>query len=822
VPHSTDTKGEARVPREGPAVEMEHAPLSDVRIVELPTGIAGAYATKLLADLGARVTMVEPPDGHPLRRWSASGRRAEGGDGPLFGFLAAGKRSVTAGHDDAAAVFDLVAGADAVVCGPRPVTGLPAALTPTGLRATSPAALVVAVSPFGLTGPWADRPATELTVQALAGGVAHRGAPGTEPLSVGGQHGEWVAGTFAAVGLMVGLHRRARRGTGELADVSMLEALVMVPHFNAITHHAISGSPYYVGRRPRYPGDIEPTADGWVGFALVNTLQPWLDFCAMIGHPEWADDEELHNPRLRAERYDELIGEIRAWTSCRTTAEIVETASLLRIPVAPVGDGASVLEMDHFVERRFFQRSADGSFRQPSPPFRFDGREPEAEAPPAPVPGPPVATAGAAQGPPAGPTGPPVPLPLEGVRIADLTAFWAGPFATHVLAMLGAEVIHLESPVRRDGARSIIVRSADPACWWEWSHAFQGVNTNKLGVSLDVSGEDGRAVLRRVIASCDAVVENFSPRVVESWGLDEATLRTLAPDLCVLRMPAFGLTGPWRDRVGFAMTMEQVSGLAWLTGSADGPPTTLLGPCDPLAGAHGTVALLAALWSRRRTGRGSFVELPMVAGALNLAAEQVVEYSAHGVRLDRDGNRGPAAAPQNLYRCADPPLDGEDRWIALAVADDDQWSGLRAALGDPAWARAAELAGAEGRRAAHDEIDAHLATWCATRTTAEAVETLLAAGVPAAPVLTSGELLDLAPLRARGFLEEVVHPVTGRSVHTTYPIHFSGGPDRWHRRPAPLIGQDTEDVLRRIAGLTADEIDALARSGATASEVRQG
>ena len=369
----------------------------------------------------------------------------------------------------------------------------------------------------------------------------------------------------------------------------------------------------------------------------------------MIGKPEWNDDLVLHNPTLRAERYDELTPQVREWTTARTTAEIVALAALFRVPAVDVGHGGNVAAMDHFRERRFFQRSSGGDFLQPSPPVRYRGDMPATAARPAAALGPRlvdspmpmssmsrVAFRSGADS---------VELPFAGLRILDLTAYWAGPIATHFFAMLGAEVIHVESPRRLDGARVIVVRGAPADEMWEWSHAFQGVNTNKLGVALDVGMPAGREVLQRLVAGCDAVVENFSPRVLDGWDLE------LRPDQIVVRMPAFGLDGPWRDRTGFAMTMEQVSGLAWLTGRADGPPVTLLGPCDPVGGAHATIALLGALAHRDRTGEGMLVEVPMVASALNMAAEQVITYSATGVRLERNGNRGTdPAVVQNLYR----------------------------------------------------------------------------------------------------------------------------------------------------------------------------
>src|SRR5581483_4850055 len=211
-----------------------------------------------------------------------------------------------------------------------------------------------------------------------------------------------------------------------------------------------------------------------------------------------------------------------------------------------------------------------------------------------------------------------------------------------------------------------------------------------------------------------------------------------------------GLDGPWRDRVGFAQTMEQISGMAWLTGFRDGPPVIPRGPCDPLAGMH------AVLEHRRRTGEGQLVEATMVEAALNAAAEQVLEWQASGTLLQRDGNRSPLAAPQNLYACR-----GEEQWLALAVATDEHWSALCDAMARPAWTADPELATRAGRRARHDALDRGIAAWCAERDLGEVVDELVRRGVPAAPVVPARAVDRNPQLRARRFFEPVTHPVTG-------------------------------------------------------------
>jgi crotonobetainyl-CoA:carnitine CoA-transferase CaiB-like acyl-CoA transferase len=223
-----------------------------------------------------------------------------------------------------------------------------------------------------------------------------------------------------------------------------------------------------------------------------------------------------------------------------------------------------------------------------------------------------------------------------------------------------------------------------------------------------------------------------------------------------------------------------------------------------LAGVHAAFVLMAALAQRDRNGEGAFVEVPMIEVALNVTAEQVIEHDVHGIVLERDGNRGPAAAPQNVYACA-----GEEQWVALAVANDDQWAALRLVLGDPAWAADPALATHGGRRSAHDLLDRELGAWFAARPRDEVVEQLAAAGVPAAPVVLPPAVVSNVQLRARGFFETLDHPHAGPIDYAGLPFARLTGVDRWCRRPAPALGQHNDEVLGGELGLTTDELDRL-------------
>jgi crotonobetainyl-CoA:carnitine CoA-transferase CaiB-like acyl-CoA transferase len=344
-------------------------PLSGYAVVDLSSGIPGAYCTKLLADAGASVLKVEAPEGDALRRWSASGAAlGSDEDGALFRFLAAGKERATADPDDAAAldsVRERLRGADAVVWSPGSRLAEHPALSPSSLLEAAPHLTVTAITPFGLEGPWSGRPASELTLQAWSGAVVGlgRGAPDRPPVSVGGQIGHWMAGTYGAIGTLVSRTRALADGIGELVDLSILEVLALSLTYYPVTYQDMVGRPFRKGRALITPG-VEATKDGLVGLG-VGTGQQWLDFCALVGHPEWQEDRSLFASRAH------LAPEIAAWAAEHTTAEVLELARAFRIPHAPIGNGATIPVTDHFVARGAIVDHPEG-FLAPGPPYRFD------------------------------------------------------------------------------------------------------------------------------------------------------------------------------------------------------------------------------------------------------------------------------------------------------------------------------------------------------------------------------------------------------------------------------------------------------------------
>jgi len=757
--------------------------LADVLVLDLSTGISGPYATKLFADAGAEVVKVELPEvGDPIRHVGADGTTLSE-DGALYRFLNAGKRLRTADLDSAE-VATLVATADIVVESFEPIDS-----KLTELLATRPDLVVLSITPYGRRGPWVGRPTTQFIIEAESGALAMKGREDQVPYQSGARDTEWSSAVYGAVGALAALRRRDRTGLGEFVDCSHQAAATF--GFTAFTEtlHNLLGRPEHTNpaRLIEVPS-VEPTADGWVGFC-TNTQQQFESLLAMAGllemleqNPDWS------RPDYRTAHQAEWNERLHGWTREHTTAEIVELATLFRIPVAPVNDAPGVLEHPHFAARDFFERSADGTFVQPSPPFKFDGvraRSAKGASTASPQPSPAVPAA----------VEPPDTRPLAGLRVLDVTAFFAGPSCGQVLAILGADVTHVESIQRPDGARTYVGPLYGCDQWWELGKMWISTNHNKADLTLNLASARGRELFLELVAKSDVVLENFSPRVFENFGLDGAMLRERNPGLIFVRMPAFGLDGPWRDMVGFAQTMEQMSGKAWVTGHLADQPRIPRGPCDPVAGYHAAFALLMALRERDRSGAGAHVEVAMIETAVNTSADQLVEFSERGTTSARMGNRSLTAAPQGLYAGR-----GWEQWLAISIETEAHWSALREVLGDPPWMAKPDFSTAAERRHNHDVLDDELAAWARDLDVDELVDQLVARGVPAGRACDPREMSSHPQLSEWGYFERIDHLVAGELEVPTIPFRYRSF-ERWITSPSPLLGQHNAALLKGRLGL---------------------
>ncbi len=520
-------------------------------------------------------------------------------------------------------------------------------------------------------------------------------------------------------------------------------------------------------RRYVVPG-IVPCADGHVGINCL-TGQHWLDLCALLGLSQW---EERQREVVEDTAYADFLADARPWLDARGAEEIVAICQALRIPAAPIGDGVNLPALSQFAERGFYAPLPGTDVVAPVAPYRLSATPAQPGPPPAAGVMPPSA------GSPTAPAG----LPFAGVKVVDLSIFWSAPYLSMYLGSLGADVVKVESVQRPDGFRYSASFPELGADWYERSLVWQATNLSKKDITLDLTRPAGQDLLWRLLDEADVLIENFSPRVVESFGLSEEAVRERHPGLIYLRMPGFGLVGPWRDHVGWAMVYEQACGLAQVTGFAGGPPLNPGGFADPVVGMHAAVALQAALAHRDRTGEGQLVEVAQVEVMAAVTAEQVIQAAATGTAPGRTGNQSDEAVLEGVYEAG-------DGWVAVSVRDAEDQTSLDRVLG------------------LTDEET--LAGWILERPAAEAADAVLAAGVPASVVLTVPGMLTEPQLVSRGYYQPLTHPLVGEVPYPGWPMSFSAGVPDHHRWVAPTLGQDNDEVLGGRLGLSVDELAGL-------------
>jgi crotonobetainyl-CoA:carnitine CoA-transferase CaiB-like acyl-CoA transferase len=414
--------------------------------------------------------------------------------------------------------------------------------------------------------------------------------------------------------------------------------------------------------------------------------------------------------------------------------------------------------------------------------------------------------------------------PLAGIRVADFCWMGVGSVATRLLADFGAEVIKIEDRIRIDTPRRLPIYKGEQARNFgeevvdadpNRGGLFNNYCRNKLGVTINMRTEKGRALAEGLIAQSSVVSENFAPGVMERWGLTYDRLKELRPDVIYARMSGYGHSGPHAHYRSYGPVVQAVSGLTYISGLPGREPSGWgLSYMDNQAAYYNSVALLMAIYGRNLTGRGTEIDVSAIEAGINLMGPILLDVTVNG-RSTRGGDfptgnrlEWPNAAPHGVY-----PALGDDRWIAIAVFDDDQWAALVEVLGRPAWTDAPELATQDGRFASQDGLDVHLSAWTRERDPHEAMELLQARGVPAGAVQNAEDLNERDPQVAhRGVFFELDHPVIGRARFEGTPIHFSATTqDNW--RSAPLLGEDNRYVFTQVVGLSDDEYAELEAEG---------
>lgn len=393
-------------------------------------------------------------------------------------------------------------------------------------------------------------------------------------------------------------------------------------------------------------------------------------------------------------------------------------------------------------------------------------------------------------------------LPLRGLRVVDFTLFWAGPLPSAIFADLGAEVVKVESirhldPFRAYGTPTDPTKDRN----WDRSPLFNAINRNKLGLTLDLSVEDGRKLFRELVRVSDVVVQNYSPRVLPQLELGWQRLAAVNPRIVLTSVSGFGQDGPWRDYVSFAAIGEALSGVSSLTGYAgEGPLVHGVGLSDPYAGLVAAFTTLAAVRSAKRTGKGTYIDASQLESTIPFLADAFLDWSLNRRRREATTNDHPASAPHGAF-----PALGDDQWLTVSVATEREWTALVDVLGAPAWTSEPRFASPLERWRNREALGERLAEWTRTVDKNEAAARLQARGIPAAPVRSPSEQIADPGHRASGFFQEVDHPLAGKLPYASFPARIDGEYPPIVR-VGPRLGEDNHRVLGTILGLDEREI----------------
>jgi len=391
---------------------------------------------------------------------------------------------------------------------------------------------------------------------------------------------------------------------------------------------------------------------------------------------------------------------------------------------------------------------------------------------------------------------------LKGIKIADFSWVWAGPYCSLLLSFMGAEVVKIESKKRIDQTREGSITLGEDYEGYDASPIFNNANLNKKSITLDLKSPEAIELAKKIVAESDIVLENMRPGVMDKLGLGYQDLAAVKPDIIMVSCSGFGAVGPYGNYAGYAPIFAAFGGLAHLTGYEDGEPNTMSGVMDLRVGTMAASAMISALIYRKKTGEGQYIDLSSSECVSSLVGAELLEYPMNQHSPRRCGNQDEIMAPHNVYRCA-----GDDKWISIAVANDEEWNALCSVMGNPEWAKKEAYTDQAGRWTNQKEIDAQLADWTIQFTDYDLMNKLQAAGVAAMPSFCAEQILSDPHVKAREKLLEIEHPAMGKKWVLSPPWKMSETPARIYKA-APLLGADNETVFEEWAGLTKEEIAA--------------
>ena len=806
-----------------PETISHHGPLHGVRVVDMAGGM-GAYAGKLLADLGADVVIVEPSGGNEIRRVGPFFNGIPDIEsGLLYAWMGTNKRSYLGDWSIPAErleIEQLIARADVLLLSGNPSELIQSGLNPQVLCDRYPALVAAVISPFGMTGPYSEFVADDLVLLAMGGLLSLAGYHDAAPTAVHGFQ-SYIAGSLnAVVGTLVALEVAEQVGIGQVVDVaiqdcvaSALETAAQAYDLNGRVRKRSANGEQDAGL------GIFRCADGLISIVIGlsggeggdswSILADWLaeDVEAVVfNDPRWRNGDYRSTAEAR-EIFARIFGR---FCLNRNKAELYRDGQLRGLSVSPISTMADIAVDDQLLARGFFREVynavAGRRVLYPGPPYRFS-RTPAG-----------VRTAAPRLGEhteairrdwltlPLKALRPHTRLPsslaerpLINLRIADFTWVGAGPFATKPLADFGGDVVKIESSRRPDLTRLSPPFAGEPGL--DRSGYFANRNSSKRSINIDLKSEEGRDTVIKLIMQSDVVANNYRAGVMSRLGLSYEAVTAINPAIVYIDMPAFGNDGPARDYGGFGAAISAASGLYYLSGHPERLPvgTGTHYPDHVLNPLHATVAVLAALRHRRRTGEGQHIELSQFESSVNGVGYASLTFHGTGVVMERQGNRDGHHAPRVVVRCR-----GDDQWCAISVMTDAQWVALCRVMGRDDWLGSEKFIGVADRLNWQDEIEVGLEAWTIEQDPYVVMRRLQAVGVPCGVVQTADQVVSDPSLKLRHWWY-LTHPTMGRTLYDGPCALLSRTPGKLHS-PAPMLGQHTAEVLEQLAAMESNRL----------------
>ena len=722
--------------------------LTDFAVVQIGDGSAAAVCGRLMADVGARVTCVGSSTGTPLASHLDHSKRLAQSQGEIHDALAEARVILIEGSPRA-----LAAGR----------------YSPAAIRQINASAVLVMISPYGQSGPRADDPATDLTL-CFASGISRLLTGQVDdlaeaPIAPTGGQSAFIGGVAAAcAGMHAAMNAEKGNTPGADIDVSIQEALATLA-ITELTRAGVHGRSWSRKRLTDGNGatvTILPASDGYAAISPREEKQ-WASWLKAMGSPAWGNDPRFVKKADRVANWDALHALMSAWSRQHGKQWIADTAQAAHVPSFPLREVAEHLDAPQLKHRGYFRPLAMGgtTVRAPGNPFGLQLTSREKNASPTPSPS---------------------AMPLAGVRVLDFSWVIAGPTTTRYLAAMGAEVIKVEAPGPGDPGRA--------------SDLHTVLGQAKKAIVLDLKKPEGVELARALAARCDILLENYATGVMDRLGLGAEALKAANPDLIYISASGMARSGPDARAVAYGTLLQCYAGFAGLNRHPDVPPRIGFAWLDPMCGLMLAFIAAAALWQRQHGGAVARVDFSMVEAMLWTMAEPLLT-SQLGAPARPVGNTSPHHAPHGVWRCT-----GDDDWVCIVVRTDGEWRSLCSVVPGLADRAGANL---DQRRAAGDAISAILATWLAPQAATAAADVLLRAGIPAAALARSSDLVASEHLKARAFWDQHTQGVMPGLPWRANFGRVLGA--------APGLGADTESVLTGVLGLAPEKVAALRAGG---------